>query len=197
MRAKGEHAAAPLAYLGLGSNVGNRRAHLLGALREIGTFARVKRVSSFYRTEPVGFRDQPHFWNAAVEIAWPGTPGALLLVVREVERRVGRTPTFANGPREIDVDILDLGGGSAPDATRSCRTRGSPSAASRSFLSPRSVRTGSIRARGPESLNCSGGCRARPECGKSENGVRSSPDTCEQSARNNAATSSARLSVKT
>lgn len=110
MRAKGEHAAAPLAYLGLGSNVGNRRAHLLGALREIGTFARVKRVSSFYRTEPVGFRDQPHFWNAAVEIAWPGTPGALLLVVREVERRVGRTPTFANGPREIDVDILDLGG---------------------------------------------------------------------------------------
>lgn len=67
-------------------------------------------MSSFYRTEPVGFADQPDFWNAAVEIAWPGTPLALLRAVREVERRVGRTRTFPNGPREIDVDILDVGG---------------------------------------------------------------------------------------
>jgi 2-amino-4-hydroxy-6-hydroxymethyldihydropteridine diphosphokinase len=67
-------------------------------------------VSSFYRTEPVGFRDQRDFWNAAVEIVWDGTPGELLRATREVERRVGRTPSFANGPREIDVDILDLGG---------------------------------------------------------------------------------------
>jgi 2-amino-4-hydroxy-6-hydroxymethyldihydropteridine diphosphokinase len=107
---KSSKAGAPLAYLGLGSNVGNRRAHLEAALREIGTFARVRRVSSFYRTEPVGFPDQPDFWNAAVEIAWPGTPVALLLAVREVERRVGRTRTFPNGPREIDVDVFDLGG---------------------------------------------------------------------------------------
>lgn len=67
-------------------------------------------MSSFYRTEPVGFSGQPDFWNAAVEIAWAGTPVALLRAVREVERRVGRTRTFVNGPREIDVDILDLGG---------------------------------------------------------------------------------------
>lgn len=67
-------------------------------------------MSSFYRTEPVGFAGQPDFWNAAVEIAWPGTPLALLSAVREVERRVGRTRTFPNGPREIDVDILDVGG---------------------------------------------------------------------------------------
>lgn len=70
----------------------------------------MRKVSSFYRTEPVGFRDQRDFWNAAVEIAWPGTPVELLRAVREVERRVGRTPTFVNGPREIDVDILDIGG---------------------------------------------------------------------------------------
>jgi 2-amino-4-hydroxy-6-hydroxymethyldihydropteridine diphosphokinase len=100
----------PLAYLGLGSNVGDRRAHLEAALREIAAFATIRRVSSFYRTEPVGFADQPDFWNAAVEIAWPGTPAELLLAVREVERRVGRTRTFTNGPREIDVDILDVGG---------------------------------------------------------------------------------------
>jgi 2-amino-4-hydroxy-6-hydroxymethyldihydropteridine diphosphokinase len=45
-----------------------------------------------------------------VEIEWRGTPIALLRAVRRVERRVGRTPSFRNGPREIDVDILDLGG---------------------------------------------------------------------------------------
>lgn len=67
-------------------------------------------MSSFYRTEPVGFADQPDFWNAVVEIAWPGTPAELLRAVREVESRVGRTRTFPNGPREIDVDILDVGG---------------------------------------------------------------------------------------
>lgn len=73
-------------------------------------FAPLRKVSSFYRTEPVGFRDQPDFWNAVVEIAWHGTPGELLRAIRTVERRVGRTPTFENGPREIDVDILDLAG---------------------------------------------------------------------------------------
>ena len=67
-------------------------------------------MSSFYRTEPVGFADQRDFWNAAVEIAWPGTPGELLAAIRRVEQRVGRAPTFVNGPREIDVDILDIGG---------------------------------------------------------------------------------------
>jgi 2-amino-4-hydroxy-6-hydroxymethyldihydropteridine diphosphokinase len=74
-------------------------------------------VSSFYRTEPVGFRDQRDFWNAVVEIAWIGSARKLLEAAREVERRVGRTSTFANGPREIDVDVLDFGGRvrNAPD----------------------------------------------------------------------------------
>jgi 2-amino-4-hydroxy-6-hydroxymethyldihydropteridine diphosphokinase len=103
-------AAPPLAYLGLGSNLGNRRTHLESALREIAALAPLRKVSTFYRTEPVGFRDQPDFWNAVVEIEWSGTPGELLRAVHRIERRVGRTPTFRNGPREIDVDILDLGG---------------------------------------------------------------------------------------
>jgi 2-amino-4-hydroxy-6-hydroxymethyldihydropteridine diphosphokinase len=77
----------------------------------------LRKVSSFYRTEPVGFRDQPDFWNAVVEVAWIGSARTLLDIAREVERRVGRTPTFANGPREIDVDVLDFGGRvrNAPD----------------------------------------------------------------------------------
>jgi 2-amino-4-hydroxy-6-hydroxymethyldihydropteridine diphosphokinase len=99
-----------IAYLGLGSNLGDRRAHLEAALREIARFAPLRKVSSFYRTEPVGFPDQPDFWNAVVEVAWSGSPRALLEAAREVERRVGRTRTFVNGPREIDVDVLDFDG---------------------------------------------------------------------------------------
>src|SRR5439155_8724017 len=101
---------AVVAYLGLGSNLGDRRAHLEAALREIAAFAPLRKVSSFYWTEPVGFRDQPDFWNAVVEISWSGTPRGLLEKTKQVERRVGRTSTFANGPREIDVDILDFAG---------------------------------------------------------------------------------------
>lgn len=109
---------AALAYLGLGSNLGDRRRHIEAALREIARFAPLRKVSSFYWTEPVGFRHQPDFWNAVVEIEWEGTPRALLNATREVERRVGRTPSFENGPREIDVDVLDFGG--------RIRERGSP-----------------------------------------------------------------------
>jgi 2-amino-4-hydroxy-6-hydroxymethyldihydropteridine diphosphokinase len=99
-----------VAYLGLGSNVGNRRAHLTRALAEISRLAPVVRASSFYSTEPVGFPGQRRFWNAVVAIRWAGSPAALLTALQEVERRGGRVPTFRNGPREIDVDILDLGG---------------------------------------------------------------------------------------
>jgi 2-amino-4-hydroxy-6-hydroxymethyldihydropteridine diphosphokinase len=67
-------------------------------------------VSSFYATEPVGYAAQPHFLNAVAAVAWRGTPERLLGLVKRVERIVGRTRTFTDGPREIDVDILDLGG---------------------------------------------------------------------------------------
>jgi len=67
-------------------------------------------VSSFYRSDPVGYTDQPEFWNAAAEILWRDSPEELLEAVKSVEHRVGRTPTFRNGPREIDVDILDFAG---------------------------------------------------------------------------------------
>ncbi|MFY9551495.1 MAG: 2-amino-4-hydroxy-6-hydroxymethyldihydropteridine diphosphokinase, partial [Thermoanaerobaculia bacterium] len=99
-----------MAYLCLGSNRGNRRAHLTRALSELAALAPVLAVSSFYRTDPVGFEAQPPFWNVVAAVRWSGSPAALLSAVKGVERRVGRTPSFRNGPREIDVDILDLGG---------------------------------------------------------------------------------------
>ena len=67
-------------------------------------------MSSFYRTDPVGYAAQPPFYNAVAAVAWTGSPAALLRELQRVEKAVGRTPSFRNGPREIDLDILDLGG---------------------------------------------------------------------------------------
>src|SRR5262249_9179593 len=109
-RTKSTDPAPGVAYLGLGSNVGNRRLQIQRAISELSRLTRVRHVSSFYSTEPVGFREQRRFWNAAVEIRWSGSPKDLLDAVKGIETRIGRTPTFRNGPREIDIDLLDLGG---------------------------------------------------------------------------------------
>jgi 2-amino-4-hydroxy-6-hydroxymethyldihydropteridine diphosphokinase len=71
---------------------------------------RILRISSVWKTDPVGYTPQPDFWNLVAEISWSGDARALLRLCQEVERRVGRTRSFRNGPREIDVDILDLAG---------------------------------------------------------------------------------------
>ncbi|MDQ2980480.1 MAG: 2-amino-4-hydroxy-6-hydroxymethyldihydropteridine diphosphokinase, partial [Acidobacteriota bacterium] len=97
-------------FLGLGSNLGNRRSRLLRALTAIRRRTFVPRVSSFYRTEPVGHTDQPDFYNAVAEIAWDGAPEDLLAALKEIEREMGRVPRFVNGPREIDLDILEFRG---------------------------------------------------------------------------------------
>jgi 2-amino-4-hydroxy-6-hydroxymethyldihydropteridine diphosphokinase len=97
-------------YLGLGSNLGDRRAHLRAALTRIGSLAALRRISPFYESEPVGFLRQPRFWNAVVEIRWSRSAQALLAALKKIERSGGRAATFRNGPREIDCDILDFGG---------------------------------------------------------------------------------------
>jgi 2-amino-4-hydroxy-6-hydroxymethyldihydropteridine diphosphokinase len=99
-------------YLGLGSNVGDRLAHLRAALSALRSHAiEVLARSSVYETEPVGLvLDQPDFLNACVEIATALEPEGLLDACKEVERAVGRTPTgVRQGPRVIDVDVLLLG----------------------------------------------------------------------------------------
>lgn len=70
----------------------------------------MRRVSSLYQSAPVGHEDQPDFFNLAAEISWTGAPEDLLDAVKRIEQRIGRTRTFPNGPREIDIDILDFGG---------------------------------------------------------------------------------------
>ena len=99
-------------YLGLGSNIGERRGNLEAAVARLGEHGvRVLRSSSTYDTEPVGLvLDQPDFLNACVEIETELEPSELLAACKEVEREVGRAAGgVRHGPRMIDVDVLLLG----------------------------------------------------------------------------------------
>ncbi|HTW12701.1 MAG TPA: 2-amino-4-hydroxy-6-hydroxymethyldihydropteridine diphosphokinase [Solirubrobacteraceae bacterium] len=112
-RSGGEAAARRrTGYLGLGSNIGDRRAHLQAAVRALpGHGVTVLRSSSSYDTEPVGLvLDQPEFLNACLQIETAHEPAELLAACKEVEREVGRAAGgVRHGPRVIDVDVLLLG----------------------------------------------------------------------------------------
>ncbi|MEA2270506.1 MAG: 2-amino-4-hydroxy-6-hydroxymethyldihydropteridine diphosphokinase [Solirubrobacteraceae bacterium] len=100
-------------YLGLGSNVGDRRAHLQAAVDALPPHGvLVLRSSSTYDTDPVGLvLDQPPFLNACVRIETDLGPEALLDACKAVERELGRDLEggVRHGPRPIDVDLLLLG----------------------------------------------------------------------------------------
>ena len=101
-----------IGYLGLGSNVGDREAHLRAAvdlLRRHGV--EVEAVSSLYETEPVGeMLDQPDFLNAAVRIRTGLAPEKLLDLCKAIELEQGRMiGGQRHGPRPLDVDLLLLG----------------------------------------------------------------------------------------
>lgn len=93
-------------YLSLGSNLGDRQAHLEAAIAALARDLDLLNRSALYETEPVGIRDQPPFLNLAVEARTELTPIALLKFVKGVEREVGRRPTYRWGPRVVDIDIL-------------------------------------------------------------------------------------------
>ncbi|MEO8190886.1 MAG: 2-amino-4-hydroxy-6-hydroxymethyldihydropteridine diphosphokinase [Acidobacteriota bacterium] len=97
-------------YLGLGSNLGDSRSRLLDALDRLARAGHVLRVSSFYRTDPVGHAAQPDFYNAVALLRVAVTPEELLRELRAIEIEMGRLPRIRNGPREIDLDILDFAG---------------------------------------------------------------------------------------
>lgn len=95
-------------FLGLGSNLGDRAAHLQRAVDELRRLPGTSLVwvSPVYESDPYGRTDQPKFLNAALEIGTPLAPRALLDAVKGAEAAVGRTPGERWGPREIDIDIL-------------------------------------------------------------------------------------------
>jgi 2-amino-4-hydroxy-6-hydroxymethyldihydropteridine diphosphokinase len=98
-------------YLGLGSNVGDRRGHLQAAVDALPAHGvEVLASSSVYETEPVGeVLDQPDFLNACIRVRTALEPEALLDACKAVERELGRAPGgVRHGPRPIDVDLLLL-----------------------------------------------------------------------------------------
>lgn len=100
-----------IAYLGIGSNLGNRAKNIEKALKILNESSHVviNMVSSLYETEPVGYKDQGWFLNGAVEIETDLFPQELLVLLKEIESELGRKSTIHWGPRTIDLDILLYG----------------------------------------------------------------------------------------
>jgi len=119
---KGQDLLPHQVYLGLGSNLGDREALLLEAIRLIGLrVGKVVRQSSFIETEPWGFESNHRFMNAVILCETEKTPREVLLLTQQIERDMGRTqksrpgakpnanrqpPTATYADRPIDIDIL-------------------------------------------------------------------------------------------
>jgi 2-amino-4-hydroxy-6-hydroxymethyldihydropteridine diphosphokinase len=100
-----------LAYIALGSNLGDRAEMLSSATRGLDRFGRVTAHSSIYETEPVGYRDQPAFLNAVVALETQLEPLPLLRGLLAIERELGRDRShdLPKGPRTLDLDLLVMG----------------------------------------------------------------------------------------
>ncbi len=100
-----------IAYIGLGTNLGDRRGALEIALREMQQppIICVERVSSVYETAPVGVTEQPDFLNAVARVRTTLPPRALLEALLDLENQMGRVRTLRWGPRVIDLDLLVYG----------------------------------------------------------------------------------------
>jgi 2-amino-4-hydroxy-6-hydroxymethyldihydropteridine diphosphokinase len=97
------------AFIGAGSNVGERAASLREALQQLSDppTVKVQRVSSVYESDPVGpITDQPAFLNAVVELQTTLQPRALLQRCLKIEQRMGRQRLVPQGPRNVDLDLL-------------------------------------------------------------------------------------------
>lgn len=101
----------PLCYLGIGSNLGNRRDNIKMAIallkRSYGIS--VKRISRIIQTKPVGYLKQPEFLNGVIKIQTELKPRGLLKSLKGIEDQMGRKKTIRFGPRIIDLDILLYG----------------------------------------------------------------------------------------
>jgi 2-amino-4-hydroxy-6-hydroxymethyldihydropteridine diphosphokinase len=98
-----------VAAIALGSNLGDREANLLEAVRRIGALGVVRAVSAFYDTAPVGILEQPRFLNGALLLGTSLEPVELMRGLLGVERAMGRERVVAKGPRVIDLDLLLYG----------------------------------------------------------------------------------------
>jgi len=96
-------------YLGLGSNMGDRRENLERALEYLSQRLRLTEKSSMYDTEPMENESQPRFLNMVCQAKTMLKPEDLLTLAKGIERKMGRQPGRPNSPRPIDIDILFYG----------------------------------------------------------------------------------------
>ncbi|TAL85556.1 MAG: 2-amino-4-hydroxy-6-hydroxymethyldihydropteridine diphosphokinase [Rhodanobacter sp.] len=101
-----------LAYVALGSNLGDPQRQILDAISALDTLpgTRLLQRSHLYRTPPWGLLEQPPFVNAAVQLDTELPPHALLEALLEIEARAGRVRAQRNGPRTLDLDLLHVDG---------------------------------------------------------------------------------------
>jgi 2-amino-4-hydroxy-6-hydroxymethyldihydropteridine diphosphokinase len=100
-----------IAYVGIGSNLDQPRAHVMSAFDELDKLphTRVVKKSSLYRSAPVGYAAQPDFVNAVAQLE-TGLPAERLLAeMQGLEARHGRERSFPNAPRTLDLDLLLYG----------------------------------------------------------------------------------------
>ena len=96
----------PLAYLSLGSNLGDRDRYLSEATRRLRSVGRVQAISSVYQTQPVDLTGQPWFLNCALALETSAGPARLMEQLLGIESAMGRQRIQKKGPRNIDLDIV-------------------------------------------------------------------------------------------
>jgi len=101
----------PLAYIGFGSNIGDRQKYIHNAINALSKVEGInlQKISSLYETEPVGYEAQAKFLNGVAAIQTGLFPHCLLHTLKTIETEVGRQHRTRWGPREIDLDVLMYG----------------------------------------------------------------------------------------
>jgi len=95
--------------IALGSNIGDTNSHLHHAIEELGKVVTIAKVSSFYKTAPVGGPEQDDFLNAVLIAESDLDPLDILVAMQEIETLAGRTRDIHWGPRTLDLDLISYG----------------------------------------------------------------------------------------
>jgi len=98
-----------LVFLSLGSNLGDRQKNLEAVENLLPPLVLIKERSRIYETEPWGYREQPRFLNQVLAVTTSMSALDLLAYLKDIEKSIGREPSFRYGPREVDIDILLYG----------------------------------------------------------------------------------------
>jgi len=99
-----------ICYLGLGSNLGDRKYNLARAIRLLHSYGfKILKKSGIYETEPMYYKKQNNFFNMAIKTKTNHNAFEILEIIKKIENKLGRKKTIKKGPRVIDIDLLFWG----------------------------------------------------------------------------------------